>query len=210
MLLTAAEDSRRPPGPPRSGQPAPRSASRRVRHAAPARLGGELDGLAVAVGLDVGEGERVGVVGDVELTLLDALVEPGAAEDQSPQPVDEGAVGGADELGPAVVDVLAEGGGRVLDLAVDGEVDQILQLLLLEAAADEAQFEGRLLAALGEVALVEGEAELAVLENEVLARVVVAASLGVMVHRRAPVRSGGRRHHRPYSCTAGTLARTFA
>src|SRR5205085_2086090 len=75
---------------------------------------------------------------------------------------------GADELGPAVVDVLAESGGGILDLAVDGEVHEVLQLRVLEAAADEAQLDGGLLAALGEVPLVEREAQLAVLEDEVL------------------------------------------
>ena len=80
---------------------------------------------------------------DVELALLDALVEPGGAEDQAPQPVHERAVGGADELGPAVVDVLAEAGGRLLDLAVDGEVHEVLELALVERAADEAELARR-------------------------------------------------------------------
>ena len=75
---------------------------------APGGLGGQLDRLAVAVGLHVGEGVRLRVEGDVELALLDALVQPGGAEDEPPQPVHERAVGRADELGPAVVDVLAQ------------------------------------------------------------------------------------------------------
>jgi hypothetical protein len=53
------------------------------------------------------------VEGDVELALLDALVEPRGAEHEPAQPVHERALGGADELGPAVVDVLAERGRRV-------------------------------------------------------------------------------------------------
>ena len=60
----------------------------------------------------------------------------------------ERALGRADELGPAVVDVLAERGGRVVDLAVDGEVDEVLELVLVEAAADEAELQRGLLAAL--------------------------------------------------------------
>ena len=67
---------------------------------------------------------------DVELALLDALVEPGAAEHEPPQPVHERALGRADQLGPAVVDVLAQGRGGVEDLAVDGEVDEVFELLL--------------------------------------------------------------------------------
>ncbi len=51
----------------------------------------------------------------------------------------ERALGRADELGPAVVDVLAERRGRIGDLAVDGEVDEVFELLLAEAAADEAE-----------------------------------------------------------------------
>src|SRR4051794_2431707 len=145
-----------------------------VRDPGPVGLGGELDRLAIALGLDVAEGVRDVVEEHVELALLDPLVQPGGAEDESPQPVHERALGGADELGPAVVDVLAEGGGGILDLAVDGQVDQILQLGGLEAGVEEAELAGRLLHALGEVTLVEGEPELSVLEDVVLAGVVVA------------------------------------
>ena len=92
--------------------------------------------------------------------------------------MDERAVGRADELGPAVVDVLAEGGGRVVDLAVDDEVHEVLELARRpRRAADEAELARRLLAALAEVALVEREAQLSVLEDEVLSGVVVAACL---------------------------------
>src|SRR3712207_8037641 len=62
----------------------------------------------------------------------------------------EGAVGGADELGPAVVDVLAQPRGRLGDLAVDGEVDEGLALRRLERAADEPELARRLLAARSE------------------------------------------------------------
>ena len=95
------------------------------------------------------------------------------------------ALGRADQLGPAVVDVLAERRGGVEDLAVDGEVDEVFELLLAEAPADEAELQRGLLAALGEVRLVEGEAQLSIFEDEVLARVVVSAS------RRFHVRSAG-------------------
>ena len=75
---------------------------------APARLLGELDELVAPLGLHVAEGLGVLVIDDVELALLDPLVEPGAAEDEAADPVDEAAVGGADELLPVLVDVLAE------------------------------------------------------------------------------------------------------
>ena len=48
------------------------------------------------------------VVADVKLALHHALVKPSGAEDQAAQPMNQRAVGGADELRPAVVYVLAE------------------------------------------------------------------------------------------------------
>ena len=75
---------------------------------APVGLGRELDRLVVALGLDVAEGVVALVEDDVELALLHALVQPGGAEDEPAQPVHERALGRADQLGPAVVDVLAE------------------------------------------------------------------------------------------------------
>jgi hypothetical protein len=90
--------------------------------------------------------------------------------------VHERALGGAHELGPALVDVFAQGGGGVLDVAVDGEVDEVFELVLAQAPADEAELQRGLLAALGEVGFVEGEAQLTVFENEVLTRVVVSAA----------------------------------
>ena len=110
-----------------------------VRDSAPGRLLGELDELGAAVGLDVAEGLGALVEDDVELTLLDPLVEPGAAEDQTAQPVHQRALGGADELGPAVVDVLAQRRRRIGNLAVDDEVDQVLGLVVGDRATDEAE-----------------------------------------------------------------------
>ena len=53
-------------------------------------------------------------------------------------------------------------------------------IVVAERLTDEAELAGRLLAPLAEIALVEGESQLAVLENEVLTRVIVAASLGLV------------------------------
>ena len=86
------------------------------------------------------------------------------------------ALRGSDELGPAVVDVLAERRGGIVDLAVDREVDEVFELILAQPSADEAELQRRLLAALGEVLFVECEPQLAVFEDEVLTRVVVAAA----------------------------------
>src|SRR5215207_9924935 len=168
------------------------ASARLVGDAAPGGLGGELDRLAVPVRLHVGERVALGVVLDVQLALLDALVEPRGAEHQASEPVHEGSLRGAAQLGPAVVDVLAQLGGRVLDLAVDGEVHQVLQLLVLQAVGHEAELQRRLLTALTEVALVEGEAKLPVLEYEVLARFVVPATpLHERRHRKFGPCSGG-------------------
>src|SRR4029077_16856797 len=96
----------------------------------PARLGREFDGLAAAIGLDVNEGAAVVIQEDVELTSLDALVEPGAAEDEAPQPVHQRTIRGTDELGPALVHVLPERRRGIADLAVDNQVDQVLGLVV--------------------------------------------------------------------------------
>src|SRR6202030_4336234 len=85
-----------------------------------------------------------------------------------------------------VVDVFAQRGGGVTDLSVDREVDEVFQLLLAEPSADEAELERRLLAALGEVVLVEREPEFAVFEDEVLSRVVISAA------RKVHIEAGSR------------------
>src|SRR3954451_17839611 len=175
------------------------ASARLVGDAGPGGLGGELDRLPRAGWLHVVERVALLVVLDVELALLDALVEPRGAEHQPPEPVHEGSLRGAAQLGPAVVDVLAQLGGRVLGIAVDGDVDQILQLLVLQAVGYQAELQRRLLAALTEVALVEGEAKLSVLEYEVLARFVVAS---------APLHE--RRHRTFGSCSTGWGERDVA
>jgi hypothetical protein len=120
---------------------------------------------------------------DLELALHHALVEPGAAEDEPAQPVHQRAVRRADQALPAGVHVLAEAGVRLLaDLAVHRQVHQVLALLLGQLAGHELELYGSLLDALREVALVEREAELPVLEHVVGARLVVAASGGVRIH----------------------------
>ena len=167
-----------------------------VGETGPGGLARELDRLRVAIRLHVAEGVRVGVEDDVELTLLDPLVEPGAAEDEAPDPMHEAAVGGADELGPVRVDVLAQGRGGLADLAVHGQLEQVVELLVLEPLVDEVELHRGLFDALGEVLLVEGEAELAVLEDVVGARFVIS-SASCLLHgsfsdsdRFRPVREG--------------------
>src|ERR1700749_572227 len=127
------------------------AASAAVGDAAPRRLLRELDELGAAVGLHVAEGLRALVEDDVELTLLDPLVEPGAAEDEGPDPVDEAAVGGTDQVLPVLVDVLPEGGTGLGDLAAHREGEEVVDLLLGQPLADEVQLHRGLLDALCEV-----------------------------------------------------------
>jgi len=97
----------------------------------------------------------------------------------------------------------AERGRRIDDLAVHGEVDEVLEFSFSEPTADEPQADRGLLATLPEVEFVEGEAKLPVLEYEVLARVVVSASRSV--HEQAvPV---DRRHHMRLSFVGWRTAR---
>ena len=85
-------------------------------------------------------------------------------------------VGAADELEPVGVDVLAERRSGVADLAVDGELDEVVELFGLEPRRREAELDRGLLDPLREVGLVEREAELPVLEDVVGARLVVASA----------------------------------
>jgi hypothetical protein len=71
-------------------------------------------------------------------------------------------------------------------IAVDDEVDEVLGLLVFEPAADKAELARGLLAALREVAFVEGEAKLAVLEHEVVAGAVVSALVEHELRRPGP------------------------
>jgi hypothetical protein len=96
--------------------------------------------------------------------------------------VDEALVRGADEVVPVLVHMAAEWGAGLPDLAVDGQLEEVLQLVLVEALADEVQLDRRLLHTLGEVPLVEREAELPVLEDVVGPGLVVSSACG-LVHR---------------------------
>src|SRR5262249_58892298 len=82
------------------------------------------------------------------------------------------------------------------DRAVRGEVQGVLGLRRVEPAGHEPELERGLLAALHEVPLVEREPEFAVLEDEVLAGVVVAAAGRIHDGETAPPECSvwGRRH----------------
>ena len=84
------------------------------------------------------------VPGDLEQPLLDAVVEPGAPEDQLAQPVDERlAVDEGDAL-PVADDVAAERAARLDDPAVRGELDEIGGLVVVELVPlQQAELDGR-------------------------------------------------------------------
>ena len=110
-----------------------------VGDARPGGLRRELDRLAAAGrtrigGLHVGEAARLLDERHSQLTLVDALIQPCAAEHQTAQPVHQRALRRADQIWPALVDVLPQRGGGVEDLAVDREVDEVFQLVLPEPA----------------------------------------------------------------------------
>ena len=103
-----------------AGRAAPLAA---VGDAAPGGLGRQLDRLAAAADRGSRAARRRSCRSrsskpTLELALVDALVEPGAAEHEPAQPVHQRALGRADQLRPAVVDVLAqaEAGSRISPL----------------------------------------------------------------------------------------------
>src|SRR5207248_1623548 len=78
----------RRPGAPR-GRPRSRPPSSSELHLVPGRDGGELEQRPTSARVAVAEVGRLLVPRDVEQPLLDAMVEPGAAEHELLQPVDE-------------------------------------------------------------------------------------------------------------------------
>src|SRR5436190_1048989 len=144
-----------------------------VRDAVPAGLGGELDRLPSALRLRIDEPVPAVVEGDVELSLLDALVKPGATKDQSSQPVHQRTLRGPDQLRPAIVDVLAEWRSRIGHFAVDDKAHEVLGPVILDWPPQETDLARRLLASFTEISLIEGEAQLPIFKDEVLSGAVV-------------------------------------
>ena len=89
-----------------------------------------------------------------------------AAEDTAANPVDEAAVGGTDQVLPVLVDVLAEAGAGLGDLATDREVEEVIELLGAESLIDKA--------------------ELAVLQHVIGARLVIPSAGRFLIHELKP------------------------
>src|SRR5437870_1340524 len=81
----------------------------------PARGRQQLEQRPSAVRVVVGELGRLLVESDLELSLLHAMVEPCAAEDELLQPVDEGLAADEGDLLPVANEVPAERRARFLD-----------------------------------------------------------------------------------------------
>ena len=120
-----------------------RAASTAELELVPGRHGRELEQGAAAARLGVAEVAALLVPRDLEQALLDAVVEPGAAEDELAQPVDERlALEQADAL-PVADEVAAERAPRLGDPAVRGELDQVGGLLLVEVVRRDQTRAGR-------------------------------------------------------------------
>ncbi len=116
------------------------------------------------------------VEGDVQFAFLDPLVEPGAAEDEPAQPVDETLVAGSGQVLPVMGDVDAQFRARLLDLAGNGQMEQVIELGEGQAGSHETEPHCGLFDSLAEVPFVEREPEIAVLEHIVSARLVVSSA----------------------------------
>src|SRR4029079_6366705 len=146
----------------------------------PGRRRRQLEQRAFAAGLEVGELRGPFVPGHVEPAVLDAWVEPAAAEDELPQPVDERLALDQREPLPVTHEIPAELAPRLLDHAVRGQLAQVLGLVRVELVlVHEPKSERRRADALGEVGGVEAEAEPQELDDDVVARRVV-----VRIHAR--------------------------
>src|SRR5205823_2298581 len=105
---------------------------RLVLELVPARHGGELEERTAAARVAVGElGVRL-VPDDLEQVLLDAVVEPGAAEDQFAQPVDERLALDERDALPVPDEVPPERAARLVDAPLGGELDEVGGLVVVE------------------------------------------------------------------------------
>src|SRR5436309_9857229 len=86
----------------------------------PGRRGRELEQRARSAGLEVREVGGAVVPGDVETAVLDPVVEPGAAEDQLPEPVDQRLAVHERQALPVTHEVAPELAARFFDQAVGG------------------------------------------------------------------------------------------
>ena len=136
----------------------------------PGRHGRELEQRAAAARVAVGELGGVLVPGDLEQALLHAVVEPGAAEHELAQPVDERLAVDEREALPVAHEVPPEGAARLVDPPLGGELDEVGGLVLVEVVRlDEAELDRGRGDPLLEVVGVEAEAVAEELDDVVVA-----------------------------------------
>src|SRR5919198_1461470 len=153
--------------------PLPQPASATELQLVPGRGWRELEQRACPTRLEVREVGGAVVPGDVQPAVLDAVVEPRAAEDQLPQPVDERLAVDQRKPLPVAHEVAPELAPRLLDHAVGGELDEVFGLVLVQlVVVDQPELEGGRGDALREVGGVEAEAETEKLDHDVVAGAV--------------------------------------
>src|SRR5205814_436626 len=109
----------------------------------PARSRQQLEQRTTAVRVVVLEVGVALVERDLELPLLHALVEPGAAEDELLQPVDQRLALDEGDLGPMANEVAAELAAGLLDRVPLGELDQVGRLVAVELVPlQQAELDG--------------------------------------------------------------------
>ena len=102
------------------------------------------------------------------------MVEPGAAEHELAEPVDERLAVHEGQALPVAHEVAPELAARIVDQAVGGQLDEVLGLLLVElVVVDETELVRGRGHALAEVVRVEAEAEAEELDHDVVAGRVV-------------------------------------
>src|SRR5207244_4870622 len=98
---------------------------------------------ATAARVAVGELRRLLVPADLQLSLLHAMVEPRAPEDQLLQPVDERLAVDEGDVLPVANEIAAERAARLLDGVALHELDQVGRLVVVQlVACQQAELDG--------------------------------------------------------------------
>ena len=139
----------------------------------------ELEQRTRAARIPVRELGVVVVPDDLEQTLLDAVVEPRAPEDQLAQPVDERLAADQRDPLPVADEVAPELAAGLLDASLGGELDEICGLFLVQLVRlDQPELDRCPGDALLEVGAVEVEAVSEEFDDLVVAGAVVGVADG--------------------------------
>src|SRR5581483_1539065 len=148
----------------------------RILQLVPAGHGRQLEQGAAAARVAVGELGGVVVPGDLEQAFLDAMVEPGAAEDQLAQPVDERFALDEGNALPVPNEIPAERAPRLVDSTFRGQLDQVGRLVVVELVRfQQPELDGGCRHALLEVGPVEAEPVPEKLDDVVVSGRIVGA-----------------------------------